>query len=336
MKSLDIVFSASMEVTLQERTVDPPGAGEILCQAELSLISIGTEMLSLAGVADPGTNWSDFLRFPFTPGYSMVGRVIALGDGVNGVREGDRITARAGHRQFFKTTLQHLCPIPEAVSDEDATWATLAQVAQLGVRRAELRLGERAGIVGMGILGQLVAQYLHLSGARQIVAIDPAEARLELAKAHGATDVLPLGADAAYDPIRTLTGGAMLDVIFDITGNPHVLAPASRLVRQLGRVILLGDTTTPSQQHLGSRIVADSVAILGIHGSMFPAQASTFNPWTMQEMTALFFDYLAQGRMRVADMVTHRVSPREAPEVYLDLLKDRSSALGTVFDWSRL
>jgi threonine dehydrogenase-like Zn-dependent dehydrogenase len=53
-------------------------------------------------------------------------------------------------------------------------------------------------------------------------------------------------------------------------------------------------------------------------------------------MTALFFDYLRQGRMRVADLVTHRHSPTEAPVVYAGLLRDRSSAIGVVFDWTAL
>ncbi len=67
-----------------------------------------------------------------------------------------------------------------------------------------------------------------------------------------------------------ITGGAMVDVAFDITGHPAVLAPTTALVRQLGRVILLGDTPTPSRQHLGPRVVADSVSVLGVHASAAP------------------------------------------------------------------
>jgi len=65
--------------------------------------------------------------------------------------------------------------------------------------------------------------------------------------------------------------------------------------------------------------VSDSIAILGIHGSMTPEHASEFNPWTRQECIALFFDYVLQGRMRVADLITHRHSPADAPEVYAAL-----------------
>ena len=106
------------------------------------------------------------------------------------------------------------------------------------------------------------------------------------------------------------------------------------LLRKLGRLILLGDTPHPTQQYLGPGVVSNSIAILGIHGSMTPEHPSEFNPWTRPEGVALFFDYLMQGRMKVSDLITHRYSPREAPEVYFGLLQDRSRALGVVFDWT--
>jgi threonine dehydrogenase-like Zn-dependent dehydrogenase len=195
-------------------------------------------------------------------------------------------------------------------------------------------LGEDAGIVGLGILGQLVVQYLALSGARRIVAIDPAQGRLEMARSHGATHTLALDVRKARLAVDALTGGKMLDAVFDITGHPSVLAQCVPLLRKLGRVVLLGDTPTPTQQFLGPGVVSDSIAILGIHGTMAPDVATVFNPWTAREMVALFFDYLMQGRMRVADLVTHRYSPLDAREVYARLMQDRSFATGVVFDWT--
>ena len=69
---------------------------------------------------------------------------------------------------------------------------------------------------------------------------------------------------------------------------------------------------------------------------MTPEHPSEFNPWTRREITSLFFDYLSQGRMRVSDLVTSRHSPLEAPEVYANLLRDRSGQIGVIFDWNQL
>ncbi len=334
MRSLAVVFPAPEQVELQEPIVPEPEPYEVLCRATASLISTGTETHMLRGVADPGTNWSDFIRFPATPGYSMVARVLAAGSAVDGLRPGDRITCRVGHRQHFTVAADHVDRVPDGVSDDEAAWTTLASVTQLGVRRATLELGESAAVVGLGALGQLVVQYLALMGARRVVAIDPLPARVASALAHGATDGLTLSVDDARAEVAALSSGRMLDVVFDVTGHAATLAPATLLLRRLGRVVLLGDTPTPSRQPLGPRIVADSIAILGIHGSLYPERVTPFNQWTVPEMAGLFFDYLLQGRMRTADLITHHNSPEDAPAVYAALLRDQSQHLGVTFDWT--
>jgi 2-desacetyl-2-hydroxyethyl bacteriochlorophyllide A dehydrogenase len=335
-KSVNIVFPGPNQVETREEPVAAPGPGELLCEAEASLISTGTETHCLRGVFDPGTNWADWVRYPFYPGYSMSARVAAIGEGVQGFQVGDRIAAPAPHRQRFSLASGLAIRAPQGIDADTACWMLLSVTTQLGVRRAALELGESVGVIGLGLLGQLVVQYLSVSGARRIVAIDTLQSRLDLARAHGATHTLALDAASAREPIQALTGGQMLDVVFEITGHPAVLAPAIQLVRKLGRVVLLGDTPTPSQQMLGPGVVSNSVAILGIHGSQTPATATEYSQWTREAIASLFFDYVLQERMRVNDLITHRFSPLEAAHVYHMLLTDRASLMGVVFDWSRL
>jgi len=331
-----IVFPEKSKVEVREETILSPGPGEVLCAAQKSLISIGTETYCLRGIFDPDTNWARWVQYPFRPGYSMAAQVIAVGEGVTTLKEGDRVTGWVVHRSHFTARPEALQRVPDGVNDEEATWAALATTTQLGVRRAAHALGERVGVVGMGILGQLVVQYLALAGARQIIAIDPVQSRLALAQAHGATHGLALDVHTAQAAIDEITEGKGLDAIYDVTGHPAVLAGCIPLVRKLGRVILLGDCPTPSQQHLSAGVVSNSLAILGIHGTMTPAHASDYNPWTRDEIVALFFDYLRQGRMQVSHLITHRYSPLEAPRVYDQLTRDRSAALGVLFDWNLL
>ncbi|MGC8878925.1 MAG: zinc-dependent alcohol dehydrogenase [Anaerolineae bacterium] len=333
MQSSYLVFPEPNKVDVWQEEVTPPGPGEVLCAAQKSLISIGTELYCLRGIFDPGTNWGEWVQYPFRPGYSMAARVLAMGEGVTGLREGDRVAAWVPHQEYFKVTPQELHPIPDGVSDEDATWMALGTTTQLGVRRAGHTLGERVGVVGLGMLGQLVVQYLVLSGARQIIAIDPVARRLEMARAHGATHTLQLDVRDAFQPVKEITGGRMLDVVYEITGHTDVLVLCLPLLHKLGRIVLLGDTPTPTQQHLGPGVVSESLAILGIHGTMTPEHPSEFYPWTRREVIALFFDYLLQGRMRVDDLVTHTYSPGEAPMVYAELQRDRSRFMGVIFDW---
>jgi hypothetical protein len=102
------------------------------------------------------------------------------------------------------------------------------------------------------------------------------------------------------------------------------------------RLVLLGDTLTPSAQHLAPGVVYNSIAILGIHGYAMPDKTTPFTPWTADRMSGVYFDCLLAGKMSVAELVTHRYSPLQAPEVYLNLLKDRSTDVGVIFNRSML
>jgi threonine dehydrogenase-like Zn-dependent dehydrogenase len=113
-----------------------------------------------------------------------------------------------------------------------------------------------------------------------------------------------------------------------------VLADASTLLRPLGRLVLLGDSPSPSRQHLGPRIVGDSISVLGVHASIAPEVRTPRDRWTIAAMTELFFLLLRTGRMEVDGLISHRFTPDEAPEVYARLQTHRSEYLGVLFDWS--
>ncbi|MCP1311794.1 zinc-binding dehydrogenase [Paenibacillus tyrfis] len=147
-------------------------------------------------------------------------------------------------------------------------------------------------MIGLGLLGQLVTQYLYLSGAKEIYAIDPAESRIQLVPEKAGIHRMAMDAAKAKGEISKKTNGKMLDVVFDITGHPVVLAQATQLVNKFGRVILLGDTATPTAQGMGSNVVSNSVAILDIHGTM------NYKGWDHPDMAALYLSYIMQDWYR--------------------------------------
>jgi len=331
MDTLNIVFADKEKVEVRKETLETSlGPSQLLCAARCSLISTGTEMQCLKGVFDADTNWAGWVRYPFRPGYSMVAEVLDAGTEVRGIRKGDRVFVENAHAQYFKTDAGSVCLLPDGISDEQGAWINLTKTTQLGVRRAELQLGETVGVIGLGLLGQLVTQYLALSGVQQLFAIDPAKDRLKLIQERPGLHLLAMDAGEAQDEIRYATEGRMLDAVFDVTGHPAVLARATKLVKPLGRVILLGDTATPSRQEMGHNVVSNSVSILGIHGTM------TYRSWTHSEMAGLFIRYLLQRRMEVSGLITHRYSPLEAAAAYDLLAKNRSSAMGVMLDWTKL
>lgn len=336
MESLNIVFTGQNQVETRREAVPALQSGQILVAGSKSLISTGTECICLARNFAPGTHWDNWVKYPFYPGYSHTGRVVEVASDVSSIKAGDRIAAHVRHRQYFVADARDVLPLPDGVSDEEASWFALASIVQNGIRRAELELGDTVVIIGLGLLGQLAVQYARLSGAREVIAIDVAPIRLEMARTHGATHVLEMGVADAKERVREITKNRLADVVFDVTGHPAVFPHALGLARRFGKLLLLGDAGTPSQQCLTSDVMTRGVRIIGAHDNDAPPVASDYHFWTRDNMSALFFDYVARGQMRVDDLISHRFSPLEADKAYQFLMQDRSQAMGVIFDWSQV
>ena len=336
MQSRNIVFTGKDQVELYTEPVREPGPGEVLIRAKKTLISTGTESICLSRLFAPGTHWDKWVKYPFHPGYSMVGQVVAVGSEVEGIHEGDRFALREPHQEYVTVPTGTLYAVPDGVSDEEAPWLGLATIVQNGVRRAEQTLGDAVVVIGLGLLGQLVVQYARLSGARQVIAVDVAERRLMMAGEHGATVTLAMGAQHAREHILKSTDGAGADVVYDVTGAAPVFSASLTLLRRFGRLVLLGDTGTPSEQRLTGDVVTKSLSIVGAHDNNPPAVSTDHAYWSKQRIVELFFTYLLRSDMRVSDLVTHSYSPLDAVEAYRILREERMTAMGVLFDWTQL
>ena len=336
MDSLDILFLAKDTVDVQQQPVPAVQPGEIVVQLQRSLISTGTECICLQRNFAPGSHWDSWVKYPFRPGYSAVGVVMEAAADVSAIAVGDRVALPVRHGQYAVANASRAVKVPDSVSDEAAAWFYLACIAQNAVRRAEHRLGDDVVVIGAGILGQLVVQFVRLLGANRVVVIDTAPARLALAESHGATHTLTVASGDAEDAVASITDGRLADVVYDITGNAAVLPTALPLARRFGKMLLLGDTGTPSDQRLTGDIIRRGVTLIGAHSSNPPPAATDYAHWTHEHMTKLFFTYLERGQMQVEDLITHRFDPREAAAAYAMLTKDRSQAMGVLFDWTRL
>ena len=133
-----VVLKDGRKVEIQEYAVEEPGPGEVLIETVCTLISAGTELgwRDIAGDRD------------YTPGYSNVGRVIAVGphDEPCEYKEGDLVVTLNRHGTHVKTrTDSHrLATVPAGVSPADATFTVLGSVSIHGVHRANVELGEHS------------------------------------------------------------------------------------------------------------------------------------------------------------------------------------------------
>lgn len=347
MKGMRVMFPAPRQVVLEEYEVGEPGPGQVLLKAEKTLISTGTELTGLSGEFPSGSAWASYVRYPWWPGYSSVGRVEAVGEGVPQLQPGMRVVGAAHHASAVVVGSGAVFPLPDEISSEEATFAHLAATVLNGVRRAHIELGECVVIAGAGLLGQLAAQYVRLSGGFPVIVVDLAEGRLQTARRLGAHHTLRLPVEQAHPEVLRLRknrgveprrlqedGGA--DVVFEVTGSPEVVADSVALARREGRVILLGSSRGPSRIDCHDHAHRRGITLIGAHGSTAPRHETLHTPWTRQRNAELFLELVATGLMNVKDLITHRYPGTKAPEAYQMLLEDRTRALGVILDWTQV
>lgn len=161
----------------------------------------------------------------------------------------------------------------------------------MGARAAAHQLGDTVVVVGAGPIGQMAARWATAAGARAVVVVDAVASRLELARnGGGATSVIESPIGEAADQIRAAVGDDGPDVVIDSTGNAEVFASALSLVRARGRVVVLGDTGTPTSQHLTSDVITRGITVVGAHdGHSFQPLAWDFD----RGIHSLFFHLVA-------------------------------------------
>ena len=316
-KSLSIVFPGPGQVEVREERLARPKRGEELLEARCSLVSTGTERTCLERDFDPGTHWDAWVQYPFRPGYSFVGVTAA----------GARVCAHAPHAQRAVLPEDLLIPVPDGVSDEDASWFALASIAQIGIAAAGLSPGDSVVVLGTGVLGQLVAQLARVAGAENVIVVAGAGPRLDAALAHGASSAIAAGAAGAREEVLARTNGEGAAVVFDVTGSEPVFADALKLARRHGTVVLLGDAGRPAQQHLAPELLLNGLRVVGAHFEHADGEGR-------RQMAAQFFEALQLGGVVVSDLITQRVRPQDAPALYASLAEEDRGRIGVLFDWS--
>jgi 2-desacetyl-2-hydroxyethyl bacteriochlorophyllide A dehydrogenase len=328
-----VVFPRPRQVELVEEPDPSPGPDQVLVEGVCSLISTGTELTAFSGDFPPDSAWSRYIRYPFHPGYSHVGRTMRVGSNLDGVQPGDRLSNRASHTTRAAVGPEGLVTVPEGVGDEEAAFVELGCTVMNGVRLADIALGEAVVVIGAGLLGQLAISLASLSGAWPVIAVDRAETRLALARQRGANHALAVDVSEAREAVHEVLGGHGADVVFEVTGSPRVAPAAMRLARRRGRVILLGSPRGSSQIDLHDEIHTLGLQVIGAHTSTQPEHDTPYNPWTRARNAALFLDLVAAGRLDVASLVSHRFWYRDARSAYEMLLADRTQAMGVLFTY---
>lgn len=260
-------------VLVQEVPAPQVGSKNILVRVCHSCVSVGTEMASvkMSGLPlykralkqpDNVKRVLDMMRdqgvkrtmdrvlgklAAGTPtGYSAAGEVIEVGAKVEIFRIGDMVACSgagiANHAEIIDVPVNLAVKIPAGQDTALASTVTLGAIAMQGVRRAAPTLGETMVVVGLGILGQLTAQFLRVNGCR-VIGTDLDAHRIKAAFENGMNYGIDPSTENYVERVYKLTDGFGADavIITAATRDNKVVSDAMQACRKKGRVVLVGD-----------------------------------------------------------------------------------------------
>ena len=176
-------------------------------------------------------------------GHEGSGGIEAVGDGVEGLKTGDRVTAIDGpYGEYFVTRAERVVKLPEEIDPVWAMGEPLACVVHAGPRFG-IGLGDRVAILGSGFMGLLCLQVARLRGPSFVCAMDLLDWRLGTAQELGADETLNVEGMSGEDLAKRL---GEFDVVIEAVGNQAALDMAWPIVKQHGRIVLIGYHQTNS------------------------------------------------------------------------------------------
>lgn len=331
-----IVFTRPGVVEVLEYEAADPKAGEVQVRLAVSSISSGTERANLIGSDTLAWNReAQAAEFPRRMGYSSSGTVVKTGEGVTGLKPGDRVAAAWGtHSQLINVSEKNVCRIGN-ISFEDGALFNIATFPLAAIRKCRTEIGESAIVMGMGMLGITALQLLRAAGAAPVIAADPSPQKREKA--------LRCGADHALDPyapdfaktVKALTeGGANVGI--EVTGIGAGLDGILDCMARYGRVALLGCTRNSDFTiDYYRKVHGPGITLIGAHTHARPVCESSSGWWTQQDDMAAIRKLTETGRLNLSGIIDETHSPLEAPAVYEQLAKEKTFPL-VQFDWRKL
>lgn len=289
------------------------------------------EKLSTDGIVTTIESAFNKLAEPMPMGYSGVGRVIACGKGVTEVQAGDLVAmvGTAYHCEINRVSRTMLTKVPEELTDyRQAAFCALGGIALEGIHQAEVVPGEIVAVIGMGLVGQIVCRILNAYGC-DVIGYDVVDKTMPGTRLKA---FINSGDDNAADMTKALTRGRGVDKVI-ITAATNSNAPmdlAAAIARDRGIICMIGvtqmniDRRPYYERELSFRIARSYGA--GRYDSTYEQKGIDYPigyvRFTEGRNIEEFVRLLAQGRISLADIITHEIPFEKAAEAYEMITKN--------------
>lgn len=372
----ELVAIAPRTPVLRDYDEPPLGPSQIRIRTELASPKHGTELVgyrddptsrraydSAWGAMRPRSEDAARRAFPLPLGNMAVGTVSEIGPEVSRLRVGDRVFGHFPIRETQTVDASRVDLLPDGLSPEAALCLDPVVMA-LAVRDAEMTLGDRVAVFGLGAIGLIAVQLARLAGADHVTAVDPLANRRKLA--------LAIGADVAIDPttddgdiglairrlqlggaeperneappLKRLVGGYTeeithrhqpplgVDVALETSGSIAALHGAIRSTRYGGTICVVSFYGRDAAGlHLGDEFHINQLRLISARAQSLPLRGAP--AWTLERTVDLALRWMTGGRIRTDGILTPVVSFAESADAYrmIDEHPERSIKLGVRF-----
>ena len=343
--------------------------GQLLIRTSHTLVSAGTERMMVefgkAGWIDKARQQPDKVRMvldkiktdglqptmeavfnkldqPLPLGYCNVGRVAEVGAGVAGFAMGDRVISNGKHAEVVSVPINLCAKVPDVVSDEEAAFTVLGAIALQGIRLVQPTLGETVVVTGLGLVGLMTVQLLLANGCR-VLGLDFDRDKLDLARQFGAEVV---GLAAGQDPVKaaeSYSRGRGVDavIVTAATKSSEPMHQAALMCRKRGRIVLVGVAGLElSRDDFFKKELTFQVSASYGPGRYDPNYEDKgqdypvgFVRWTEQRNFEAVLDMMADGRLDVKPLISHRFAIEDAKQAYA-LVGGTGPSLGILLTYS--
>jgi threonine dehydrogenase-like Zn-dependent dehydrogenase len=344
------------------------GGGQLLVRTACSLISAGTERTLVkfgkANWLDKARQQPDKVRMvldkirtdglmptmetvfnkldqPLPLGYCSVGAVLEIGRGVTCYSAHERIVSNGKHAEIVSVAINLCAKVPDNVSDDEAAFTVIGAIALQGIRLSQPTLGEAIVVTGLGLVGLLTVQLLRAHGCR-VLGIDMDAERLALARRFGAETVNIAVGEDPISAAKVFSRGRGVDsvIITASTKSNEPVHQAALMCRKRGRIVLVGVTGLElSRADFYEKELSFQVSCSYGPGRYDPNYEEKgqdypvgFVRWTEQRNLEAVLDMMADGRLDVKPLISHRFSIEEAAKAY-DLITGDMPSLGILLEY---
>jgi 2-desacetyl-2-hydroxyethyl bacteriochlorophyllide A dehydrogenase len=334
----NVVVTGQNQVELQNAEIDDKnlGARDILIETEWTFISTGTELANYTGKEPKVFQPGQWCAYPWKSGYSNVGIVKAIGNGVSRAKVGDRVFTYGNHASAVRINESSLViKVPDDIDSGIASASRMAGVAATAIVLSEIKYNPWVAVFGLGLVGNLASQFFKIKGCR-VIGVDPVDYRRKLAEKCGIKYTLGGDAETVQKGISEITGGQMANITVDAVGHSAVVMQALKNTASHGQLVILGSPRVSVQGDLTELLSDVHLRWIKVIGALewcipiYPDNGVFMSQFTKQQM---IFDWIRSGDLKVKELVSHTLKPEQIKQAYDGLLNEPQTYTGVLLKW---